>query len=233
MTNSRVLPSNEARELVSEILRNLSKAASSTGKIFEVVLRGDSTLRGHFLEEIESHIDTIGSPDAWIITPSFEQGGRVTIEDVHYVIDKDMLVPVANTQSAADKPFGFKSSNLAEYVREKAGCRFSGNDIVAVTLVEIRQGGVTEVAKKLLAVPKGGEAILNAVQEVDMRLFCLGLLEGVELDRPHSCGTHVLLREYLSDLCLRVARLWEIHLLTNASVQKIITAVLAIDRVRL
>ncbi|KAH8690062.1 hypothetical protein BGW36DRAFT_273112, partial [Talaromyces proteolyticus] len=177
LTNSRALSSNEARELLSEILRNVSTAASSTGKKFEIVLRGDSTLRGHFLEEIESHIDTIGSPDAWIITPFFEQGGRVTIEDVHYVIDKDALVPVANTPFAADKTFGFKSSNLVEYVREKAGRRFSDKDIISVTLEDIRQGGVTEVAKKLLAVPKGGVVILNAVQEEDMNLFCLGLLK--------------------------------------------------------
>lgn len=178
LTNSRALPPNEARTLVSEILRNVSQAAGMTGKKFEVVLRGDSTLRGHFLEEVESYIDTIGSPDAWILAPFFGPGVRYTVDDVQYVGDRDTLVPAAKTPFAKDKTFGYRSSNLREWIREKAGSRFSSKDILSVTLEDIRLGGVSAIEQKLLLVPKGGILIVNAVQAEDMLMFSQALLEG-------------------------------------------------------
>ncbi|CAG8415611.1 unnamed protein product [Penicillium salamii] len=178
LTNSRALPPNEAHALVSEVLRNVSKAADMTGKTFEVVLRGDSTLRGHFLKEVQSHIDTIGSPDAWILAPFFGPGARYTIDDIQYVGDRDVLVPAAKTPYAKDKTFGYKSSNLREWVREKAGSRFSSTEILSVTLEEIRNGGISAIKQKLLNVPKGGILIVNAVQAEDMLMFSLALLEG-------------------------------------------------------
>lgn len=182
LTNSRALPPNEAHALVSEVLRNVSKAADMTGKTFEVVLRGDSTLRGHFLGEVQSHIDAIGSPDAWILAPFFGPGARYTIDDIQYVGDRDVLVPAAKTPYAEDKTFGYKSSNLREWVREKAGSRFSSTDILSVTLEEIRNGGISAIKQKLLNVPKGGICIVNAVQAEDMLMFSLALLEGT-----HPC----------------------------------------------
>lgn len=178
LTNSRALPPNEARTLVSEILRNVSQAADMTGKKFEVVLRGDSTLRGHFLEEVESYIDTIGSPDAWILAPFFGPGVRYTIDDVQYVGDRDTLVPAAKTPFAKDRTFGYRSSNLREWIREKAGSRFSRKDILSITLEDIRLGGVSAIEQKLLLVPKGGIMIVNAVHMEDMLMFSLALLEG-------------------------------------------------------
>jgi uncharacterized protein YgbK (DUF1537 family) len=178
LTNTRAITSSEARALISEILQNISRAASLTGNKFEVVLRGDSTLRGHFLEEIEAHINTIGSPDAWVVAPFFEHGGRYTIDDVHYVADERTLVPSANTPFAKDKTFGYRSSNISQYVQEKAGSRFSKKDIVSVSLDDIRLGGIPAIELKLLLVPKGGILIVNAVQAEDMLLFCLAVSEG-------------------------------------------------------
>ncbi|KAL2814026.1 hypothetical protein BJX63DRAFT_442687 [Aspergillus granulosus] len=177
LTNSRALPPAEARKLVSNILRKVSEAATIAEQKFEVVLRGDSTLRGHFLEEIESHISAIGSPNAWIFAPFFEQGGRFTIDDVHYVAENNTLIPVADTPFATDRTFGYKSSNLRDYVLEKAGNSFTHRDIVSVTLKDIRQGGPEAIAAKLITAPKGGIVIMNAVKEEDMLLFCLALLD--------------------------------------------------------
>ncbi|KAJ0048253.1 hypothetical protein Pint_16925 [Pistacia integerrima] len=51
LTNSRALSSEKAGELTKEICRNLCTAANSVENTkFTVVLRGDSTLRGHFPE---------------------------------------------------------------------------------------------------------------------------------------------------------------------------------------
>lgn len=94
LTNSRALHPDDARKLITEICENLKQAAQQTGKQFEVVLRSDSTLRGHFPLEAEAVEDVLGESDVWILTPFFLQGGRYTIDDVHYVAENDVLVPV-------------------------------------------------------------------------------------------------------------------------------------------
>ena len=53
LTNSRALPTPEARKLIATICSAVKEAARESGKEFEVVLRGDSTLRGHFPDEPE------------------------------------------------------------------------------------------------------------------------------------------------------------------------------------
>jgi uncharacterized protein YgbK (DUF1537 family) len=184
LTNSRALPPPEARALVSEVLKHVAQAASITDQKFEVVLRSDSTLRGHFVEELESHIETIGSPDAWIFAPFFEPGGRFTIGDVHYVAEGDTLAPAAETPFAKDRSFGYKSSNLKEYVLEKAGSRYTSRDVVSVTLEDIRVGGLDAIAAKLLSVPKGAMVIMNAATDEDMLLFCLALLDRMSCPIP-------------------------------------------------
>ncbi|KAG6544866.1 hypothetical protein Mapa_013556 [Marchantia paleacea] len=65
-------------------------------------------------EEPNAAASVIGESDAWIICPFFLQGGRYTINDIHYVADENMLVPAGKTEFAKDAVFGYKSSNLRE-----------------------------------------------------------------------------------------------------------------------
>lgn len=177
LTNSRALPPNEARSLITTICENLAKAAEQTGKTLEIVLRGDSTLRGHFPDEPEAVEEALGEFDAWILAPFFFQGGRYTIGDVHYVAEGDFLVPASQTPFAADATFGYKSSNLRDYVREKAGKRFKADNTFSITLEDIRSGP-ERIAEQLLLAPKGGVIIVNAAAESDMYVFVAGLLRG-------------------------------------------------------
>jgi Sugar-binding N-terminal domain len=178
LTNSRALPSAEARKLISTICQNVAKAAKETGKEFEIVLRGDSTLRGHFPDEPEAVENVLGKADSWILAPFFFQGGRYTIDDVHYVAEGDVLVPASQTPFAEDATFGYKSSSLRDYVQEKAGSRFSNNDLTSITLDDIRLGGPMKVTEKLLNAPKGSVIIVNAAAESDMFVFAAGVLAG-------------------------------------------------------
>nr|XP_016494021.1 PREDICTED: uncharacterized protein LOC107813285 isoform X2 [Nicotiana tabacum] len=115
LTNSRALTSEKASALIADICRNIDAAAKSVEKAdYTVVLRGDSTLRGHFPEEADAAVSVLGEMDAWIILPFFLQGGRYTIGDIHYVADSDRLVPAGETEFAKDAAFGYKSSNLRE-----------------------------------------------------------------------------------------------------------------------
>jgi len=189
LTNSRALPGPEAKALISTICRNISEAAKETGKTFQIVLRGDSTLRGHFPEEPESVEETLGTFDAWILAPFFYQGGRHTINDVHYVAEKGVLVPAADTPFAQDATFGYKSSNLRDYVHEKAGSRFSDKDLFSITLDDIRLGGPAKVTERLLQVPKGSVVVLNAAAESDMFVFAAGVIAAEQTGKRYLYRT--------------------------------------------
>lgn len=41
------------------------------------------------------------------------------MDNIHYVKEQDNLVPAGMTEFARDKTFGYKSSDLTEYVEEK------------------------------------------------------------------------------------------------------------------
>jgi hypothetical protein len=179
LTNSRALPPVEARILIETICRNVEHVAQVARKEFEIVLRGDSTLRGHFPGEPETVEATLRNvqADAWILAPFFYQGGRYTIDDVHYVAEGDVLVPAAQTQFAQDATFGYKSSNLRDWVLEKAGSRFTKDDLFSISLGDIRRGPES-VTEKLISAPKRSVIIVNAAAESDMFVFAAGVLAG-------------------------------------------------------
>lgn len=177
LTNSRALPPTDARRLILEVTSNVKEAAEKAGKTVEIVLRGDSTLRGHLPEEPEAVEEILGKFDAWILAPFFFEGGRLTIDDVHYVKEGTLLVPASQTPFARDATFGYANSNLREYVMEKCGSRFDQSSFVSITLDEIRLRGPGGVAQKLLSAPPGSVVIVNAAAESDMRVFVAGLLE--------------------------------------------------------
>lgn len=179
LTNSRALPPDEAEQLIHEICTNVAQAANATNQKVDIVLRGDSTLRGHFPLEPDVAQKVFGPADALVLAPFFFQGGRFTIDDVHYVAEGESLVPAGATQFAKDATFGYKSSNLRDYVLEKAPGRFSKDQLHSVTIEEIRTGGPQAVCEKLLATPKGGVVIANAAAESDMHVFVAGLLLGM------------------------------------------------------
>lgn len=118
----------------------------------------------------------LGTSTAWILAPFFYQGGRYTIDDVHYVSEGEQLVPASKTPFAADATFGYKSSNLRDYVREKTGGRFEEGQIVSVSLHDIRIGGHARVRDVLLGVERGSVVVVNAAREEDMHVFALGAL---------------------------------------------------------
>ncbi|KAJ5131373.1 uncharacterized protein N7515_007412 [Penicillium bovifimosum] len=189
LTNSRALPPTQASALIHEICTNVAQAAKITNQKVDIVLRGDSTLRGHFPLEPDVAQSVFGPADGVILAPFFFQGGRFTIDDVHYVVEGERLVPAGMTQFAKDATFGYKSSNLRDYVAEKAGSgRFTEGQVCSVTIEEIRIGGPEAVCEKLLAVPVGGVIIVNAAAESDMDVFVAGLL------LAESKGKHFLYR---------------------------------------
>jgi uncharacterized protein YgbK (DUF1537 family) len=179
LTNSRALHTAEARELIHGICKAVKRAASKAGKDFEFVLRGDSTLRGHFPDEPEAAEQVLGGSDGWVLAPFFRQGGRLTIHDVHYVADSEgNLVPAAQTPFAQDATFGYKNSHLPSYVVEKSKGSILADRVKSISLDDIRKGGPSIVAERLLSFVRDSVIIVNAVVDTDMEIFVQGVLQG-------------------------------------------------------
>jgi uncharacterized protein YgbK (DUF1537 family) len=178
LTNSRSMPLSQARDLNRRIGQNLGEAAHRAARRFVAMSRSDSTLRGHFPGEVYALCEGLGiKPDAVLLIPFFLEGGRYTLGDVHYVADGEWLVGAGETQSARDPVFGYRASNLREWVEEKTGGEVHAADVWSVSLEDIRLGGPTRVAARLKALCSGAVCIVNCASVRDLEVFTLGLLE--------------------------------------------------------
>ncbi len=176
-TNSRSVPLAEAQTMNAEIGRNLVAASQATKRQFAVVSRSDSTLRGHFPGEVDALAGAIGEAfDAWLIIPFFLEGGRYTINDVHYVAEGEWLVPAAETESARDAAFGYRSSNLRQWVAEKTDGRIPAETVASVSIEDIRRGGPERVTQRLAGLSQGAVCAVNAASMRDLQVFVKGLL---------------------------------------------------------
>ncbi|TLS24099.1 hypothetical protein PpBr36_09121 [Pyricularia pennisetigena] len=183
LTNSRALHAPQARSLMREICSNLKAAAAEADVSFEIVLRGDSTLRGHFPLECDVASEVLGEPDATLLCPFFLQGGRYTLRDVHYVASEDgkTLVPAAQTPFARDATFGYANSDLREYVVEKSGGAITRERVASLPLEDTRAAdGVDRVLRRLLEVDRGSVVIVNAAAEEDVDVVVLALLRAAQ-----------------------------------------------------
>ena len=177
LTNSRALPLTGAKALNAKIGRNLKQAGLLANRDFVVVSRSDSTLRGHFPDEVEALAEVLGQTfDGWIVLPYFLEGGCYTVNDIHYVAEGEWLTPAGHTEFASDKAFGYQSSNLREWVAEKTDGRVPATDVASISIDDIRRGGPEQVTKKLTDLPTGSICVVNAVTYRDLEVFILGLL---------------------------------------------------------
>ncbi|MGE5553046.1 MAG: four-carbon acid sugar kinase family protein [Betaproteobacteria bacterium] len=193
LTNSRSFPLARAQELNREIGRNLGRAARELGAEFDVVSRSDSTLRGHYPGETEVLRQALENSLGWsfdgdLLIPFFLEGGRYTAYDVHWVQEGDWLVPAGETEFAKDTAFGYRASRLPEWVEEKTGGQVKAEEVVSVSIEDLRLGGTSAVVGKLAALSRGRVGIVNAVSYPDLELFVQGLLD------PHCQGRRFLFR---------------------------------------
>jgi uncharacterized protein YgbK (DUF1537 family) len=98
-----------------------------------IVSRGDSTLRGHFPLESEVIAAELGPFDAAFLAPAFLPGGRTTLGGVHYLHGQ----PVHTTPFAADRLFGYGTSDLAAWVEEKSAGRIPAAVVQRLGLAEL------------------------------------------------------------------------------------------------
>jgi uncharacterized protein YgbK (DUF1537 family) len=177
LTNSRSLPEQDAITLNKEIGENLLSAVRETSREVVLVSRSDSTLRGHFPAEVNALAEAVNMKDAAIVVvPAFIEGGRFTINDVHYIREDRELIPVADTPFAKDAAFGYRHSNLKDWVEEKTKGRVRSTDVMSISLHDIRIGGPKGVHEKLMRGNAGDVIIVNACSHSDIEITVMGLL---------------------------------------------------------
>lgn len=188
LTNSRGMTAAESRRQHEIIAENVAAASRESGKDYVLISRSDSTLRGHYPLETETLRSVIERKsakrfDGEIIFPFFREGGRFTIGDVHYVREGDKLVPAGMTEFARDKSFGYRSSDLREWCEEKTSGRFRAEDVISISLDELRGMRTHEIAEKLKTVRGFNKVIVNSIDYCDVKVFALAYLEAVQAGR--------------------------------------------------
>lgn len=180
LTNSRGFTVEQTTKAHLEIGEVVAKVAEEMGMEYVIVSRGDSTLRGHYPLETEllrRQAEKFGNlkVDGEIICPYFKEGGRFTIDNVHYVKYGDQLIPAGETEFAKDKTFGYHSSNLKEYVEEKTKGAYKASDVIDISLEELRGLEYDKIIEKLASVQNFGKIVVNAVDACDLKVFCVAL----------------------------------------------------------
>jgi uncharacterized protein YgbK (DUF1537 family) len=178
VTSSRGLDEAEAVALNTQIGRRLRRAAADCGKDFVLISGSDSTLRGHYPAETDALERELGADfDGVILCPCFFEAGHMTVSDVQWVRRNEELLPASHTEFASDPAFGYSSSNLANWVEEKTGGRFSAEGVLRIGLSDIREGGPEGVAGLLRGARGAQPVVVNAAEYADLEVFVLGLLE--------------------------------------------------------
>ncbi len=178
LTNTRALAPEAAARVTREVCQNLKVAIAEVGiEDFLVVSRSDSTLRGHYPIETDVIAQELGDFDAHFLTPAFFEGGRVTLDSVHYLMVDGVKTPVHETEFAKDSVFGYSHSYLPDYVAEKTQNRITSKQVVRILLEDIRSGAVS---KQLLSLANNQCGVVDGETQADFDRFAQAVLAAAE-----------------------------------------------------
>lgn len=185
MTNSRALDPDAAVDLVSATARRAGRVWPDA----EVILRGDSTLRGHLREEYEALRDVRfpGTDPVLLLAPALPAAGRVTLGGVHYLDEADGRIALHDSAYARDPAFGYDDARLLRWAEQRSGGLFRAERGEELHLRELRSGGAEAVAKLLERLAhRPGPAVCapDAEDVVDLCHIVAGFERARERDVP-------------------------------------------------
>lgn len=176
LTNTRAQPPQVAAETVREVCRNLQRAIATTGTPeFLIVSRSDSTLRGHYPLETDVIAAELGPFDAHFLVPAFIEGGRITVDSVHYLNVNGVPTPVHETEFARDSVFAYHHSYLPDYVAEKTGDRIPAHQVKRILRADIQ----TDLQDQLLELQDNRCVVVDAETQADLSGFAQAVLKAV------------------------------------------------------
>lgn len=199
LTNTRSLPPEQAAQVTRDVCQNLKSAITSLNiQDYLIVSRSDSTLRGHYPIETDVIAEELGGVDAHFLVPAFFEGGRITLDSVHYLIVDNVPIPVHETEFARDSVFSYSYSYLPDYVAEKTQGRILANTVERFLLTDIRTGfditGKISTLDRLLKLTDNKCVVVDGEVQGDLNIFAKEVLAAA------SCGKRFLFRSAASIL---------------------------------
>lgn len=191
LTNSRGFTVEETTRAHVEIAERVHAVSRELGIDYLIVSRGDSTLRGHYpletrlLREVGER-ESGRAVDGEILCPYFKEGGRFTLDDIHYVRYGDELVPCGQTEFARDETFGYHASSLRAYIEEKTGGACRADRVTSISLARLRALDYEGVEAQLESVRNYGRIVVNAVDDCDVKVLATALYRAMAKGRNYT-----------------------------------------------
>lgn len=185
ITNSRALVPMAARERVAEA----AATALASSPDAHLVLRGDSTLRGHLLEEYQAVASTV-APGSWpplLLAPALPAAGRITRHGIHMMRRNGAPIPLHDTEYARDGVFTYANARLAAWAEERSHGFFAAENARELDLFALRSTGPEAVTKLLQAASRRGvPAVIapDAETDEDLHLIAEGYAAAVRAGAP-------------------------------------------------
>lgn len=193
LTNSRALTASQTIKTHREIACNVERAVKETGRPCRIISRSDSTLRGHYPLEtqvLREKMEEAGQKaDGEILCPFFKEGGRFTINHIHYVKEGNVLIPAGDTEFAKDRHFGYTNSDLCAYIEEKTEGAYPAKEVVCIQLEELRTCNYEAIEKKLCQVHDFQKVVVDAVDYCDIKVFAVSLYRAMERGKNYIYRT--------------------------------------------
>lgn len=205
LTNSRAFTAKETEQVHRVIAERTERVSQKLNQPYMMISRGDSTLRGHYPLETEVLRETIEQHgkrtiDGEILIPFFKEGGRLTVDNVHYVQTDHTLVPVGETEFANDRTFGFAASHMGEWIEEKTNGAYTADRTTYISLAAIRELAVHEITNDLLNVSAFSKVVVNAVDDEDVRVFSLALIRAMQKGKNFILRTAATFTKVIGDI---------------------------------
>ncbi|HET8914092.1 MAG TPA: four-carbon acid sugar kinase family protein [Propionibacteriaceae bacterium] len=187
LTNTRSLSESDAAERNRQVVDALHHAAEAEQVSYVLASRSDSTLRGYFPLEtdvLSRELAARGTAvDGVVICPAYVEPGRLTIDSRHWTRTPDGMIPVSQSEFAKDASFGYRSSDLRDWVEEKTAGRIPRDEVATITLTDIRVGGPDRVGEILAGLQNGQPVVVDTVEDADQQVVVLALLRAEAADK--------------------------------------------------
>ena len=189
LTNTRALDPADARLQVAQAIQ----AFSDPDVTDHVILRGDSTLRGHMLEEYFGLCDGYkrAKTPPYVLVPALPSAGRVTVNGIHFIERTGERVPLSQTEYAKDPVLGYRSSRLLDWAEERSSGFFPASSGAELSLRDLRSSGsgrVAEIIRELDRTSLPAVFAPDAETPADLEIIAQGLQKAI------SDGTSFVVR---------------------------------------
>ncbi|MFV0414613.1 MAG: four-carbon acid sugar kinase family protein [Oscillospiraceae bacterium] len=182
LTNSRSLTAAQSERMHREIAAQIAKFSKKYNKNFILISRGDSTLRGHYPLETDTLRHTLEKElgmffSGEIVCPAFFEGGRFTVNNIHYLENGGQILPVGESEFSKDKTFGYKSSSLCGWIAEKSNGATLAKEVVAFQLADLSSiEKCNETFSVLTGTKKFTRFVVNATNYYHLKCFAISVL---------------------------------------------------------